>query len=123
MIAADVVMLIRMMLDKSGTQHKIHTPGSLGLVGGYPVLFRDGDMEIDETHYPLGKMVEVNEGSLRCDGIERLDENGIHFTDEVIAKMRDVFAMDYPKTLALEDCERFSMQIADTMNKHNKGKI
>lgn len=60
-------------------------------------------------------MERVNEGSLRCDGIEALDENGIHFTDEVIGKMKKVFEIDYPKTLALEDCEKFSERLAERL--------
>jgi hypothetical protein len=120
MIASDVVMLIVSMLDKSGKQRKIHAPGADGLIGGYPLLFQNGEMRIDTTHYALSEMTDVNVGSLRCDGIDKLDENGIHFTDEVIGKMRDIFGIDYPKTLALEDCERFAVKIADTLPNFKK---
>lgn len=113
MIASDVVMLIRLMLDKSGNEHKIHAPGPFGNVGGYPLLFRNGQMRVDETHFTLKEMIAVNKDSLRCDGIESLDENGIHFTDEVIDKMKAVFGMNYPKTVALEDCESFAAKIAE----------
>ena len=34
--------------------------------------------------------------SLRCDGIEQIDEDGLHFTEEVILKMKKVFDLDYP---------------------------
>lgn len=115
MIASDVVMLIRLMLDQSGEERKIHAPGPFGKIGGYPLLFKNGQMKIDETHFTMEEMERVNEGSLRCDGIDALDENGIHFTNEVIGKMKTVFAIDYPKTLALEDCERFSEKLAETL--------
>ena len=115
MIASDVVMLIRLMLDKSGKRQKIHAPGPFGKIGGYPLIFSNGQMEIDETHFSAKEMERVNEGSLCCDGIDKLDSNGIHFTDEVIAKMKSVFGIDYPKTLALEDCEKFSQKLAETL--------
>jgi len=115
MISSDVVVLIKLMLDRSEKQFKTHAPGAFGLAGGYPLLFRNGEMKLDETHFTKAEMVAVNESSLRCDGVDKLDKNGIHFTDDVVKKMRDVFGLDYPKTLALEDCERFSERIADVL--------
>ena len=77
-------------------------------------------MEIDTTRYSIQEMQDVNSGSLRCDGIDEIDENGIHFTDDVIKKMRIIFGIEYPRTIALEDCEKFSIQIADKLLKYKK---
>jgi hypothetical protein len=74
-------------------------------------------MSIDETHFSLAEMTAVNEGSLRYDGIEKIDVNGIQFTDEIIEGMYEVFRINYPKTLALEDCEKFSVRIANTLSR------
>lgn len=115
MIASDVAMLICLMLDQSGEEKKIHAPGPFGKIGGYPLLFRHGQMRIDETHFSLEEMERVNTDSLRCDGVDRLDENGIHFTAEAAEKMKSVFGMEYPRTLALEDCERFSQRLAEKL--------
>lgn len=115
MIASDVVMLIRLMLDRSGEIHKIHAPGPMGKPGGYPLLFQNGEMKIDETRYSLNEMVKVNQESLRCDGVESVSENGVQFTEEVIGRMKDVFGLDYPKVVALEDCEWFAGKIAETL--------
>lgn len=117
MIASDVVMLIRLLLDRSGKQHKIHAPGPLGLIGGYPVLFQDGEARIDETDFSLEEMVAVNKESLRCDGVDGIDQNGIHFTSRAIRKMQEVYGLSYPSTLALEDCEQFSRTVADALQK------
>lgn len=116
MIASDVVMLVRLMLDKSGNKHKIHAPGPFGLVGGYPLQFQNGEAVIDERDFPLTEMIAANQESLRWDGVEMLDQNGIHFTDEVIKKMHDIFGLEYPRTIALEDCERFSQKTADVLS-------
>lgn len=112
MIASDVVKLIELMLDQSGRVHKIHVPGPLGKIGGYPVLFQNGMLSIDESCFSLEDMETVNRGSLRCDGIEQIDEDGLHFTEEVILKMKKVFDLDYPRTLALSECEEFATKIA-----------
>ncbi len=113
MIASDVVMIIRYLLDESDRVYKFHVPGPFGKTGGYPVLFSHGEMSLDETVFTEEEMTRVNRQSLSCDGIEKTDENGIHFTDKVIRKMKDVFGIDYPKTLALEDCEGFAEKIAE----------
>jgi len=120
MIASDVVMLIKMMLDKSGKQHKIHAPGPFGLIGGYPLLFKKGIMQLDDSFFSKDEMILVNKGSLQCDGIEKLDENGIHFTDEVVHRMKEVFGIKYPKTIALEDCEKLSKKIAKTLESRQR---
>lgn len=113
MIASDVVMLTRFILDKSSAEHRIHAPGAHGKIGGYPLIFRGGQMEIDESVYSLEEMINVNKKSLMCDGIEAIDANGLRFTDEVIWQMKKVFGIIYPKTIALEDCGRFAEQIAE----------
>lgn len=117
MIASDVVMLIRYMLEKSNNVYKIHVPGPFGKIGGYPVLFQKGEMRLDETVFTEEEMTAVNKDSLRCDGIEEIDSNGIHFTDEVIRKMKDVFGIEYPKTVTLEECESFAEKIAERLRK------
>jgi hypothetical protein len=117
MIASDAVMLIRLMTDMSETVYKIHAPGPAGLTGGYPLTFKSGEMNVDETVFTLDEMKRVNADSLRCDGVDSIDANGITFTDESIAKMKSVFAIEYPKTLAVEDCEAFSVKIAKALTK------
>lgn len=115
MIASDVVMLIRLILDRSGKVHRIHAPGPFGKLGGYPLLFQNGEMKVDETHFTLDEMRAVNEESLRCDGIDQIDGDGIHFTQEVIEKMWTVFGIRYPERVALEDCEKFAGKIAEAI--------
>ncbi|MCL1864045.1 MAG: hypothetical protein FWF78_10820 [Defluviitaleaceae bacterium] len=115
MIASDVVMLLRLMTDKSRAKLKTHAPGPFGLPGGYPLLFENGEMHVDEIHFSIDDMKKVNHGSLACDGIEDINANGIVFTDDVIYKMKKVFGVDYPKSISVNDCEMFSVKIADTL--------
>lgn len=116
MIASDVVMLMQLMLDKSGTKRKIHAPGPFGLIGGYPLVFQNGEMRLDTSDFSAEEMERVNQESLRCDGIDTIDENGITFTDTLIRKMKEVFGLDYPRTISISDCEPFSRQIAQTLS-------
>lgn len=116
MIASDVVMLMQLMLDRSGVKQKIHVPGPFGLIGGYPVVFQNGEMHLDDTDFSIDVMKRVNQESLRCDGVERIDENGITFTEILIEKMKIVFGLAYPKTISISDCEQFSKQIAHMLS-------
>ena len=122
MIASDVVVLMQLMLDKSDKELKTHAPGPFGLMGGYPLLFRNGEMRLDEVAFSRSEMENVNKASLACDGIEGIDANGIRFTDEVISKMKSVFDIDYPKTISVEDCEDFSKCIERSLMLKNISK-
>ena len=77
-------------------------------------------MKLDETNFTGLEMELVNKGSLEKDGIADITENGISFTDDVIKKMKTVFDIDYPKTVAVEDCEKFSEKIAETLRGYKK---
>ena len=120
MIASDVVVLMRLMLDRSGAKLKTHAPGPFGMVGGYPLIFENGEMSLDEKEFIADEMEHVNRGSLACDGVENIDSTGITFTDDVIKKMKAVFGIDYPKTLSVDDCERFSGEIAGALGARKK---
>ena len=115
MIASDVVVLMQLMLDRSGAKLRTHAPGPFGMVGGYPLVFCNGNMSLDETVFSADEMERANRGSLACDGVENIDSGGITFTDEVIARMKSVFGLDYPKTLTIEDCETFAAKIAQKL--------
>jgi len=115
MIASDVIVLMRLLLDKSGKEEKTHAPGPFGLAGGYPLLFKDGHMSLDETYFKADDMISVNKQNLEFDGVSEISANGITFTDNVIKRMKDIFNIKYPRTVSVEDCEEFATHIAETL--------
>ena len=120
MIASDVVRLMELMLDDGASERAIHAPGPFGLPGGYPLVFRGGDMALDETAFSREEMIRVNVDSLRRDGVDGIDSSGICFTDEARERMREVFGFDYPNRLAVADCEAFAEQLAAMLEQYPK---
>lgn len=112
MIASDVVRLLELMLAADGKEYSIHAPGPFGLLGGYPLLFQNGEMRLDESVLSKARMEAINKDNLRCDGIDAIDRDGLHFTGEARDKMKQVFGIDYPKILRVEDCESFAQELA-----------
>lgn len=120
MIASDVVRLMELMFLRDGRERIIHAPGPFGLIGGYPLCFKDGEMRLDESHFSRGDMIAINEKSLACDGIGKIDASGIHFTDEARQRMKDVFSMEYPEVLAVSECEAFAERLAGAVGSHRQ---
>lgn len=123
MIASDVVRLMELMVLRDGRSRSIHAPGPFGLTGGYPLLFTNGEMCLDETAFSREEMERINIDSLRCDGIEAISAEGIRFTDEVRERMRVVFGLDYPETVSITDCESFAHRIAESLETYRRNKL
>lgn len=84
-----------------------HSPGPLGLPGGYPVRV---SYEKVELALPEGitreEAIEVNERAARYDGIERIKDDGtVVLTEEAREVMEEVFGIgykEYPVERSLE---------------------
>lgn len=89
---------------------KLHIPGALGELGGYPVLV-DGNQEsiavsIDESVFTLQEMREKNRLSMALDGIEGIEKDCLIYTDALIEKVRSAFDVLLPKRVRLADADQ-----------------
>lgn len=103
--------ILTAILDKKKV--KIHTPGVNGEIGGYPFMI-DGTGKaqgyIDETVFPLEKMIEANRKSIYLDGVENVENGVLTYTDGLIAKVEAEFNETLPKNVCLnnsDDTARF----------------
>ena len=96
--------ILTAILDKKKV--KIHTPGVNGEIGGYPFII-DGTGKaqgyIDETVFPLEKMIEANRKSIYLDGVEDVENGVLTYTDELIAKVEAEFNEILPKNICLNN--------------------
>lgn len=96
--------ILTAILDKKKV--KIHTPGVNGEIGGYPFII-DGTGKaqgyIDETVFPLEKMIEANRKSIYLDGVENVENGVLTYTDELIAKVEAEFNEILPKNICLNN--------------------
>jgi len=74
-----------------------HSPGPLGLPGGYPVKvgYEKVELALPED-IDVNKAIKVNEEAAKHDGVERIKDDGtIVLTDKAYETMNSVFGLDY----------------------------
>lgn len=103
--AARVVQVLRRR-----TETKIHAPGPLGLVGGYPILASSEGVKLALSEgMGLAEAVAINEEGQRSEGIERIDRDGtVHFAEPQMACMKEVLGYHRSRMAwdEIDDCSR-----------------
>lgn len=94
---------------RNGKKTKIHSPGFDGNIGGYPVVIDGTDSEpkvyIDESKFSLNDMKKKNRESIYLDGIEDVNDSTLFYTDELISKVKKVFAVELPKSVRFDEID------------------
>ena len=96
----------------------IFTPGVFGNLGGYPVKIKYDDggklnIKIDETVFSQKDMELVNAKSMYLDGIEKIENGILYYTDELIQKVKKAFSVDLPKSVRYDDIDKTAQFIID----------
>ena len=94
---------------------KLFIPGAFGNLGGYPVLvgYREGNIDawIDESVFDMREMDKANQASMYLDGIEKIRDGSLYYTDELIQKVEKEFGVDMPKSVNIKDIEEITQFI------------
>ena len=95
---------------RSRERTKLHIPGALGELGGYPVIV-DGSRDtpavsIDEGAFSLREMREKNRQSMALDGIEGVQGDELIYTDGLIEKVQAAFGARLLKRVSLGQAEQ-----------------
>ena len=111
--------IIKGIIDcaRYGKVVKLHIPGAFGELGGYPVIL-DGSKDriavyFDESEFSLDEMRKKNAESIYLDGIEKVDDGILTYTDELIAKAKKAFSVELPKNVAFKDIDKTAQFIID----------
>ncbi len=103
--------IIQGILDtvREGQKTHLHCPGVFGEIGGYPVIL-DGTgghprAYIDETYFDLDHMRRKNRESIYLDGIERIENGVLTYTDELLEKCKLAFGASLPKQVHFDEIE------------------
>ena len=106
---------------RTETKVKVHTPGVDGEIGGYPVLI-DGVTAtafFDETVWSMEEMRNANRRSIYCDGVEDVKDGCLHYTSELVLKVKEKFNVNLPQVVAWDDIEAVGQFIIDNIIKPN----
>lgn len=102
---------------------KIHTPGVDGHIGGYPYIIDATHNEVKGYFYPeysMEEMERANRNSIYCDGIERVEDGCLVYTNELILKVKDCFNVMIPKIVQLDEAEEVANYLIKNIIEHNK---
>lgn len=98
---------------KTQTKQIIHTPGVVGNIGGYPILI-DGNTakaSFYEKYFSKEEMTDANRKSIYLDGIEKIENGSLFYTDELIIKVKKAFDVDIPKEVPYSKIEETASYI------------
>lgn len=108
MIASDCAEIVRYLIDPSAAG-VIHVPGLHGTPGGCKCYASKGELNIN-SHWSIDQIREVGVQGLYCDGVD-IGVGFVRFTECSRRKMKEVFGIDYPELLYVEELHQF----ADTL--------
>lgn len=119
MNASSNFAIIDAVIDAVRTKknHKLFIPGAFGNLGGYPVIvgWRDGKLDawIDESVFTFERMSQCNRESMYLDGVEKISDGALYYTDELIQKVKSVFGAALPKSVGFDEIEKTSQFLID----------
>lgn len=93
---------------KDNSKQIIHSPGVIGYIGGYPVEI-DGEKAkatFFEKYFKLTEMIAANKKSIYLDGIEKIENGSLFYTDELISKVKKAFDVAVPKQITFDNVEK-----------------
>lgn len=113
--AAAAIPVLRALLP-GGAPLRMSVPAPHGMFGGFPVIIRDGGVELDlPTGVTLTECQALCDRAARGDGIERVDDDGtVHFTQAAIDAITP-FAPDLVEPLPLADIDRRGRRILELL--------
>lgn len=106
---------------RTNSKVKIHSPGVNGEIGGYPVII-DGistSIYFDESVWTMEEMRLCNNKSIYCDGIENVVDGHLFYTNELVDKVKQKFAVNLPKIIAWKDIETIGQFLIDDIIRPN----
>ena len=96
-----------------------------GNIGGYPVWIDGSDgirAYLDEDNFAFEDMLEHNRKSMYKDGIEKIEDGCLFYTDELISKVYDKFNIELPKKIHFEEIDKTAKFIIENIILKANGK-
>lgn len=103
---------------------KVHSPGVNGEIGGYPYIIDAMGEKVtsyfDTSVFPMSAMREANRKSIYLDGIDRIENGSLYYTEELIKKVSEAFNVDLPRKVDFNTLEEVGQFIIDNIITPNK---
>lgn len=109
---------------RNGKKVKLHCPGVFGEVGGYPVILDGTGNQVEayicEDYFDIDTMRAKNQESIYFDGVEKIENGTLFYTDELLAKVKNAFGVDLVKSVAFDEIERVAAFLVQEIIEKNK---
>jgi hypothetical protein len=109
-----------MHLIRFGSKARLHVPGFVGNLGGYPVNLQIQNsleafvsVDIDVSHFSIEDMHDHNVESMTLDGIEDVSEGSLTYTEDLRKKVRGSFGVTIPKQVYFDEIESVANLIVE----------
>ena len=103
---------------------KVHSPGVNGEIGGYPYIIDAMGEKVtsyfDTSVFPMSAMRETNRKSIYLDGIDRIENGSLYYTEELIKKVSEAFNVDLPRKVDFNSLEEVGQFIINNIIIPNK---
>lgn len=103
---------------------KVHSPGVNGEIGGYPYIIDATGKKVtsyfDTSVFPMSAMREANRQSIYLDGIDRIENGSLYYTEELVEKVSKAFNVDLPRKVDFNSLEEIGQLIIDNIITPNK---
>lgn len=98
------------MAVRTQQNQRIFVPGAFGNIGGYPVIigYQEGRLNawIDTSVFTFDEMQIANKQSMELDGIEKIEDGKLYYTDTLIQRGIETFDVELPKAVAYDEIEK-----------------
>lgn len=105
---------------------RVFSPGAFGELGGYPVNIECKDhltAEFDTSIFSMEEMKLANSKSMYLDGIEKIEDGTLFYTDELIKKAKKAFGVELPKYVSYGNIDEIAKFIIDEIIKPQLAKL
>ena len=107
-------------------KQRIFSPGALSNLGGYPVIigYEDDGLNawIDTEYFQMDEMVQGNRESMLLDGVEKIENGSLFYSDYLIEKAQNAFGVTLPKEVPFDKIDETAEFIINNIIKPQLGK-
>lgn len=119
MNASSNLRLIKAIVEcaRTGEEQLVFSPGVFGQLGGYPVQIScENDImhaQICEKDFSLAQMQEVNRQSMALDGVKKIENGTLFYTEALQEKVKNAFGVTLPEKVTfaqIDEVAQFLIQ-------------
>ena len=102
----DIIYRILTAVRNESTE-VFYSPGAFGEIGGYPVKVNGKELTsfISTDDFSIEEMKNKNRISIGLDGIEKIENGTMTYTDDLLRKVKKAFGVELPKNVNYDEID------------------